>query len=82
MKDVYLKNDRALADDLLLETLSVSKFMKEIAEGLQYLHSRGVIHGRLTLDRILLWKKQPHFQPIVKLCGHVPHTVPQVRPFL
>jgi hypothetical protein len=49
-------------------------FMWDTVRGLEFLHDKGISHGRLELTKILLWKKRASSKPIVKLSGYVPSS--------
>lgn len=48
---------------------SMSRVMFETACGLVYLHEKNIIHGCLTLDKVLLWMENnnPNSKAIVKI---------------
>lgn len=62
-----------LQGEILRDTkIEMSRVMFETAHGLAYLHEHKIIHGRLTLDNILLWmdKHDPDCKPIVKIADY------------
>ena len=54
--------------------IEIGRIMTETARGLDFLHRNNIIHGRLRLDHILLWRKRPDLKPIVKLSGYYPSS--------
>jgi hypothetical protein len=55
------------------DTVEMGRIMSETARGLHFLHRNNIVHGRLGLDRILLWRKRPNVRPIAKISGYYPH---------
>lgn len=53
--------------------LEMTKSMFETTRGLVYLHENKIIHGRLSLEKVLLWMEsnKPNFEPVVKITGYV-----------
>jgi serine/threonine protein kinase len=55
------------------DTVEMGRIMSETARGLHFLHRNNIVHGRLGLDRILLWRKRSNVKPIAKISGYYPH---------
>lgn len=65
-----------LQDSILSDAkLDMSRIMFETAYGLAYLHEKEIIHGCLTLRKVLLWmeKDDSDSKPIVKITDYYTH---------
>lgn len=63
LQDIILKDAK----------LDMSRAMFETAFGLAYLHEQKIIHGCLTLCKVMLWTENdnPNSNPIVKITGYI-----------
>ena len=57
---------------LVVSHVEIDRLIGEAAHGLDFMHRNNIIHGRLGLGDILLWRKRPNLKPIVKISGYYP----------
>lgn len=55
-----------------ISDLDICKTMWETVRGLDYLHDNNIVHDRLFLENILLWRESPDCKPITKIGGYFP----------
>jgi hypothetical protein len=65
--------DFCLGRLLDVSDVEIGRMMAETAHGLHFLHQSNIVHGRLGLDQVLLWRKRPNLKPIAKISGYYPH---------
>ncbi|TFK36539.1 hypothetical protein BDQ12DRAFT_755204 [Crucibulum laeve] len=51
---VLRRNNTRWSSHLRLSELDLYRFMKEVAEGMEYLHSQGILHGDLKASNVLI----------------------------
>ena len=49
--------------------MDITKAMWQTLNGLSYLHEKRILHGCLSLKKVLLWKKSPL---VLKIGGYAP----------